>query len=74
MDILLITRASLVFAFRSIFRGSWSIFTDDYFKNLFFAAFFYHNDTKFSNIGLVIIVPRNTNTTCAGDKLGKMSV
>lgn len=48
-------------------------FTENHLK-LFFAADFYHDDTRFSNIGLVIILPRNTNAEGAGDKLGKMSV
>ena len=67
------TCVSCVPHFAQLFATLSLVFTDNH-LNLFFAADFDHDDTKFSNIGLVIILPRNTNTKGAGDKLGKMSV
>lgn len=75
MDILPITHTCLVFHISLNFSRLlvFFYFTNNH-LNLFFAADFYHDDTKFSNIGLVIILQRNADTKGAGDKLGKMSL
>ena len=74
MDILLITLACLVFHISFNFSRLLVFYFTDNHLNLFFAADFYHDDTKFNNIGIVIILPRNADTKGVGDKLGKMSL